>query len=487
MAVNYFTVVESLRKAFLSGKTRTEEFRQKQLAKLKRMLDEKAKEIYDALYKDLHKSKEETFFFEILLLYNEIEVAQNHLNNWMEPVTVDRNLLQLLDKAYIVKEPLGVVLIMSAWNYPIHLLLLPLVGALAAGNCVVLKPSEVAVNTEKLIANIIPQYFDPDVVRVISGGVAETTSLLQCRFDHIFYTGSAKVGRIVMKAASDFLTPVTLELGGQCPAVVDQSVNDLETVAKRIAWARCVNAGQTCTAPDYVLCHQSIKMELVEQIAVAFRKFYSNNAKQSKDFGRIINAARFRSIDTLLQSCDVLVGGRTDEDDLYVEPTVVDAKLDDPILENEIFGPILPVVGVKNMDDAIEFIRSKEKPLAVYLFSTDGKMAEKIKMTTSSGALVLNDAIVQMALETLPFGGVGNSGIGRYHGKYSFDTFTHEKSILERPLWGEKLLWMRYPPFDNSKVEWAKTIFTRHPLPPLGLIAFITLVVLFTLLFSCFL
>ncbi|KAL1231285.1 Fatty aldehyde dehydrogenase [Trichinella pseudospiralis] len=487
MAVNYFTIVESLRKAFLSGKTRTEEFRQKQLETLKRMLDEKAEDIYDALYKDLHKSKEETFFFEILFLYNEIEVAQDHLSNWMEPVTVDKNLLQLLDKAYIVKEPLGVVLIMSAWNYPIHLLLLPLVGALAAGNCVVLKPSEVAVNTEKLIANIIPQYFDPDVVRVISGGVAETTSLLQCRFDHIFYTGSASVGRIVMKAASEFLTPVTLELGGQCPAIVDQSATDLETVAKRIAWARCLNAGQTCTAPDYVLCHQSIKMELVEQIAAAFRKFYSSNAKQSKDYGRIINANRFRSIATLLQSCDILVGGRTDEADLYVEPTVVDAKLNDPILENEIFGPILPVVGVNNMDDAIEFIRSKEKPLAVYLFSTDEKMAEKIKMTTSSGALVLNDAIVQMALETLPFGGVGNSGIGRYHGKYSFDTFTHEKSILERPLWGEKLLWMRYPPFDSSKVEWAKRIFTRQPLPPLKLTAFMMLVIFFILLFRCFL
>ncbi|XP_003380599.1 aldehyde dehydrogenase [Trichinella spiralis] len=385
MAVNYFTVVESLRKAFLSGKTRSEEFRQKQLAQLKRMLDEKADEMYDALYKDLHK---------ILFLYNEIEVAQKHLNNWMEPVTVDRNLLQLLDKAYIVKEPLGVVLIMSAWNYPIHLLLLPLVGALAAGsNCVVLKPSEVAINTDKLITNIIPQYFDPDVVRVISGGVAETTSLLQCRFDHIFYTGSVSVGRIVMKAASDFLTPVTLELG-----VVDQSVTDLETVAKRIAWARCLNAGQTCTAPDYVLCHQSIKNGLVEQIAVAFRKFYSNNAKQSKDFGRIINAARFRSIATLLQNCNILVGGRTDEADLYVEPTVVDANLNDPILENEIFGPILPVVGVKNIDDAIEFIRSKEKPLAVYLFSTDAKVAEKIKMTTSSGALVLNDAIWKRCL-----------------------------------------------------------------------------------------
>ncbi|KRY36820.1 Aldehyde dehydrogenase, dimeric NADP-preferring [Trichinella spiralis] len=486
MAVNYFTVVESLRKAFLSGKTRSEEFRQKQLAQLKRMLDEKADEMYDALYKDLHKSKEETFFFEILFLYNEIEVAQKHLNNWMEPVTVDRNLLQLLDKAYIVKEPLGVVLIMSAWNYPIHLLLLPLVGALAAGsNCVVLKPSEVAINTDKLITNIIPQYFDPDVVRVISGGVAETTSLLQCRFDHIFYTGSVSVGRIVMKAASDFLTPVTLELGGQCPAVVDQSVTDLETVAKRIAWARCLNAGQTCTAPDYVLCHQSIKNGLVEQIAVAFRKFYSNNAKQSKDFGRIINAARFRSIATLLQNCNILVGGRTDEADLYVEPTVVDANLNDPILENEIFGPILPVVGVKNIDDAIEFIRSKEKPLAVYLFSTDAKVAEKIKMTTSSGALVLNDAIVQMALETLPFGGVGNSGIGRYHGKYSFDTFTHEKSILERPLWGEKLLWMRYPPFDNSKVQWAERIFTRHPLPPTELTIFITAVIIFTLLLRC--
>ncbi|KRX93654.1 Fatty aldehyde dehydrogenase, partial [Trichinella pseudospiralis] len=261
----------------------------------------------------------------------------------------------------------------------------------------------------------------------------------------------------------------------------------LETVAKRIAWARCLNAGQTCTAPDYVLCHQSIKMELVEQIAAAFRKFYSSNAKQSKDYGRIINANRFRSIATLLQSCDILVGGRTDEADLYVEPTVVDAKLNDPILENEIFGPILPVVGVNNMDDAIEFIRSKEKPLAVYLFSTDEKMAEKIKMTTSSGALVLNDAIVQMALETLPFGGVGNSGIGRYHGKYSFDTFTHEKSILERPLWGEKLLWMRYPPFDSSKVEWAKRIFTRQPLPPLKLTAFMMLVIFFILLFRCFL
>ncbi|KRX18068.1 Aldehyde dehydrogenase, dimeric NADP-preferring [Trichinella nelsoni] len=486
MAVNYFTVVESLRKAFLSGKTRSEEFRQKQLAQLKCMLDEKADEMYDALYKDLHKSKEEAFFLEILFLYNEIEVAQKHLNNWMQPVTVDRNLLQLLDKAYIVKEPLGVVLIMSAWNYPIHLLLLPLVGALAAGsNCVVLKPSEVAINTDKLITNIIPQYFDPDVVRVISGGVAETTSLLQCRFDHIFYTGSVSVGRIVMKAASDFLTPVTLELGGQCPAVVDQSVTDLETVAKRIAWARCLNAGQTCTAPDYVLCHQSIKNGLVEQIAVAFRKFYSNNAKQSKDFGRIINAARFRSIATLLQNCNILVGGRTDEADLYVEPTVVDANLNDPILENEIFGPILPVVGVKNIDDAIEFIRSKEKPLAVYLFSTDAKVAEKIKMTTSSGALVLNDAIVQMALETLPFGGVGNSGIGRYHGKYSFDTFTHEKSILERPLWGEKLLWMRYPPFNNSKVQWAERIFTRHPLPPRELTIFITAVIIFTLLLRC--
>ncbi|KFD66296.1 hypothetical protein M514_09475 [Trichuris suis] len=500
--------VDRLRRTFQSGKTLPVAYRLGQLQRLKLMLDENVSQLCEALYRDLRKPKLEAFCFEIQAVLNEIEVARKGLKSWSSPCRVSRNLLQLLDSAFITRQPLGVVLIISAWNYPINLLLVPLVGALAAGNCVMLKPSEVAGHSARLMDRLISTYFEKDTVTVFLGEVEETIALLRERFDHIFFTGSSSVGSMVMRAASEHLTSVTLELGGKwflimtrserfrlsrslfvwtyvhavtssnrtkfpprctanSPVIVD-SVADLQVAAKRIVWGKYTGCGQTCVAPDYVLCDLKTKEELVDYMAHQIRDFYGVNPQESPDYGRIVNSAHLDRLIRLLEKSNVITGGRHDRDDLYLEPTIVDATLSDEILQDEIFGPILPVVSVDNIETALQTIMERERPLAIYLFTRSTSLQQKFIECSHSGALVVNDVMVHMALETLPFGGVGRSGMGRYHGKFSFDTFSHEKAVLKRPEYGEKLLWMRYPPFDESKFFWFKTVFKRRPLSSVG-------------------
>uniref|UniRef100_A0A5S6Q2I9 Aldehyde dehydrogenase n=1 Tax=Trichuris muris TaxID=70415 RepID=A0A5S6Q2I9_TRIMR len=461
-------VVDSLRNTFRSGRTLPLEYRLDQLRRLKLMLDENVDELCEALYNDLRKPKLEAFCLEVQAVLNEIDVAKESLKSWCTPRQVSRNLLQLLDSAFIVKQPLGVVLIISAWNYPIYLLLVPLVGALAAGNCVVLKPSEVADHSARLMDKLISKYFEKNSVSVFLGEVEETTALLRERFDHIFFTGSSTVGRIIMKAASEHLTPVTLELGGKCPVIVD-SMADLEVAAKRIVWGKFTGCGQTCVAPDYLLCDLKTKDQLVDLMTHQIFTFYGDNPQESPDYGRIVNDAQFNRLLRLLEKANIIIGGKHDRGDLYLEPTIVDASVSDEIMQHEVFGPILPIVTVNSMETAFHIVTERERPLAVYLFTHDRSLQQKFTEKSYSGALVINDVIVHMALETLPFGGVGQSGMGRYHGKFSFDTFSHEKALLKRPEYGENLLWMRYPPFSESKMFWFKTVFQRRPLSCVGM------------------
>ncbi|CDW60383.1 Aldedh domain containing protein [Trichuris trichiura] len=476
--------VERLRKTFQSGKTQPLAYRLAQLQRMKVMLDENADQLCEAVYRDLRKvfvcqllqgsqrcspPKLEAFCFEIQAVLNEIEVATKCLKSWSAPSRVSRNLLQLLDSAFITKQPLGVVLIISAWNYPINLLLVPLVGALAAGNCVMLKPSEVAGHSARLMDKLISTYFEKDTVTVFLGEVEETIALLRERFDHIFFTGSSSVGSMVMRAASEHLTPVTLELGGKCPVIVD-SLSDIQVAAKRIVWGKYIGCGQTCIAPDYLLCDWKTKEELVDCMAHQIRNFYGDNPQKSPDYGRIVNSVHLDRLIRLIEKSNVIIGGRHDRDDLYLEPTIVSATLSDEILQDEIFGPILPVVGVDNMENALHIVMEREHPLAIYLFTRNPSLQQKFIECSHSGALVVNDVMVHTALDTLPFGGVGRSGMGRYHGKFSFDTFSHEKSVLKRPEYGEKLLWMRYPPFDESKFYWMKTVFKTRPLSHMNIV-----------------
>lgn len=408
-------------------------------------------------------------------MINEIETALSQLDNWMKPRTVARNLMNIMDDAYTVRDPVGVVLIISPWNYPINLLFTPFVGALAAGNTVILKPSEIAEHTATLVLKLVNKYFDEGVVRVICGGAGETSDLLKERFDHIFYTGSPAIGKVVMEAASKHLTPVTLELGGKCPAIVD-SESDIAVVGRRIAWGKFMSCGQTCLAPNHVFCPAEIRAKLVEAIRAAVKEYYSDNPQaETTDYSRIISQRHFnRLVPFLSNSGCVAAGGKTDEGDLYMEPTIlIDVTPSDPVMQDEIFGPILPIVTVNDIDEAIEIVNGGEKPLALYIFSKNNKTVERVLNKTSSGGATVNDCILHIALDTFPFGGVGQSGIGRYHGKYSFDTFSHEKAVLHRRLRGEKILWMRYPPYNDEKFWWTKQLAKKRKLPELLFIKYV--------------
>ncbi|NXX61693.1 AL3B2 dehydrogenase, partial [Scopus umbretta] len=373
----YAGLVGRLRAAWLSGKTRPMEYRVAQLEALGRFLDEKKQDILEATALDMGKPRFEAEFSEILLCKNELNDTLNNLSHWMKDEHVDKNLVTRLDSAFIRKEPYGVVLIIAPWNYPINLFLVPLIGAIAAGNCVVVKPSETAKNTERLVAEMLTCYLDNDCFAVVTTGVQETTRLLENKFDYIFYTGTSRspsVGRIIMAAAAKHLTPVTLELGGKNPCYVSDTC-DVQNVAQRVAWGRFFNAGQTCVAPDYVLCSAEMQEKLVPALCKAIADFYGPNPRESPDFGRIAGDKNFQRVQMLLRSGRVVIGGQTDEDERYIAPTVlVDLQPSDPIMQEEIFGPILPIVVVANMDEAIDFINSRERPLVVYAFSSNNKV-----------------------------------------------------------------------------------------------------------------
>ncbi|KAI4556190.1 hypothetical protein MJT46_014813 [Ovis ammon polii x Ovis aries] len=454
--------VQRVRAAFGSGRSRPLTFRRRQLEALRAMVQEREKDILAAIGADLSKSEFNAYSQEVISVLGEIDLMLEKLPEWAAAKPAQRNLLTMLDEAYIQPEPLGVVLIIGAWNYPFVLTIQPLIGAIAAGNAVIIKPSEVSENTAKLLAKLLPQYLDQDLYAVVNGGVEETTELLKQRFDHILYTGNTAVGKIVMQAAAKHLTPVTLELGGKSPCFVDRDC-DLDVACRRIAWGKFMNCGQTCIAPDYVLCEPSLQDQIVRKVQEAVKEFYGENVKESPDYERIVNLRHFKRIQSLLEGQKIAFGGEMDEATRYIAPTVLtDVDPDTKVMQEEIFGPILPIVPVKNADEAIQFINEREKPLAFYVFSHNSKLIKRMIDGTSSGGVTGNDVIMHFMLSSLPFGGVGSSGMGAYHGKHSFDTFSHQRPCLLKTLKREGANQLRYPPNSQSKVDWAKFFLLKR-------------------------
>lgn len=444
--------VQHLRNTYGTGRTRSLQWRLDQLEGLANLVKENESAICDALMADLGKDTTEAYITEMSLVLSELASMRSKLKRWLQPKMVKPSLAILPATAYTVLEPLGVVLIIAPWNYPVQLLLAPAIGALAAGNAVVLKPSELAPHTANLMADLIPQYLDPSAVSVIEGGVPQTTMLLEQYFDHIFYTGNGKVGRIVMAAAAKNLTPVTLELGGKSPTYVDESA-DLVTVAKRIAWGKFTNAGQTCVAPDYVMATPGAALQLPALIAEAVADMYGHDPKKGP-YGRIINDNHFGRLTDLVKdpaNGTIATGGEYDGQTKYLAPTVlVDVGLDAPIMEEEIFGPILPIIVVSDESEAIAHINSGDKPLALYVFSERKDVRRRFLKETSSGAITFNLPVAHLAVPDLPFGGVGESGMGAYHGRRSLEIFSHEKSVVSKPLNPDTLA-LIYPPISGKR------------------------------------
>lgn len=417
---------------FNGGSTLDYSFRKHNLEKLKSMIQKHEQNIYDALKQDLNKSTQETFLTEIGFLYVEIEMALKNLKDWMEREQVISPITHKGTKSYIYKEPYGVTLVISPWNYPLQLALAPAIGAMAAGNCVVIKPSEYAQATSSLLAKMIAETFDSSYITVVEGAQDVSEALLAQQFNYIFFTGSSAVGKIVMEKASKHLTPVTLELGGKSPVIVDKDA-DIKLAAKRIVWGKYTNAGQTCVAPDFVYVHQKVKKKLMKEMKKYVRRFYGQEPLKNEDYVRIIHNKHYNRLYDFLSNGQIIHGGQSDGEKLLIEPTIIDEiTWDDPVMQEEIFGPILPILTFNKLDDVITKIKSMEKPLALYYFGDHKKSQAKIIKNLSFGGGSINDTLYHLANPHLPFGGVGNSGMGAYHGKHSFDTFSHRKSILEQ-------------------------------------------------------
>ncbi|CAG7835613.1 unnamed protein product [Allacma fusca] len=451
-------IVKSAREAFATGKTLPMSFRRKQLEGLLRMYDEGKQEIMDALKQDLRKTTFEGTLYEIEILKTDVKGILRNLKDWTKEEQLPFNALSFTDNASVHKDPLGVVLILGTWNYPFVMALQPLAGAIAAGNCAVIKPSEVSANSSATIARLLPRYLDKDCYKVFEGDVTATITLLEEKFDYIFATGSVAVGRSVMAAAAKHLTPVTLELGGKSPTYIDDSVN-MERTVKRILWGKLINLGQTCIAPDYVLISKARQQEFLDVASKVLAEYYGDNWQKNPDLTRIINERHFNRLKKVLDATKgrVAIGGQTDQKDLWISPTII-VDVDpatDSTMEDEIFGPILPIVNVESPEAAIKFIRNRPKPLALYIFSENSDLIEKFKTKTSSGGLCVNDCVVHTGYVGLPFGGVGTSGMGNYHGKYTVDTFCHKKAVLQRGISAvsEKLGDSRYPPYTNGKIK----------------------------------
>lgn len=440
-------IVENQRAFFNTNATRDISFRVRQLKALKKALSDHEKEIYEALRLDLGKSKFETYLGEIALVAKEIDHSCAKLHSWARPKRVWTPMVHFPAWSYIYSEPLGAVLIIGTWNYPIQLTIAPLVAAMSAGNCAILKPSRLAPNSAHLMAELIGNSFDPGLVTVVEGGGDTAQALLEHRFDHIFFTGGTTVGKQIAMAAARNLTPVTLELGGKSPCIVDRDVN-LDVAARRITWGKFFNAGQSCVAPDYVLVDKTIKKDLLESIKACITRFFGQDPQTSPDYARIVNSRHFERLAGLLAEGDTIIGGKTDPNDKYIAPTVIDnVSMEHKVMESEIFGPILPVVEYEDLSQAIAIVNSRPKPLSLYLFSDNRETQERILRQTTSGGGSVNDTVVHLSTQSLPFGGVGDSGMGRYHGKSGFDTFSNKKSILKRPFWLDVKL--RYPPYGK--------------------------------------
>jgi len=439
-------IVETQREHYLSGITRTYEFRRQQLRKLLETLSEHIGEMEAALYQDLHKSAHESYMSEISLILEELRYHLKHLRRWMRPERVFPSLGQMPSSVKVYREPKGVVLIMSPWNYPLLLTLSPLIGALSAGNCAVVKPSAYSPASSALIKDLLERIFPPEYVHIVQGGREENTALLNERFDHIFFTGSTAVGKVVMRSASEYLTPVTLELGGKSPAIVEASA-DIASAARKIVFGKIINAGQTCIAPDHLYVDRRVADTLIAAIRTELETALGSDPLSYEDYPSIINRKQFDRLQALLSEQQIIHGGRCEFPG--IEPTLLYPSPDAPVMETEIFGPILPIITFDTVQEVIDTLRKQEKPLALYLFTQDTAVKKRIIASLSYGGGCINDTIIHIASNRTPFGGVGMSGMGSYHGRRSFLTFSHEKTIVDK--WSLFDLPVRYHPYTDGK------------------------------------
>ncbi len=442
--------LEKMRQYFNSGETKRYSFRMEQLKKLKASILNHEEDLYNALFTDLKKSKEETWVTETGMVISELNAAIKNLRNWMGPERVSTNLLNLPSGSRIMKEPLGVVLIIGPWNYPFQLLINPLIGAISAGNCVVLKPSEFAPATDAVMKKIIEDAFPPEYILYVQGeGQSVIPSMMNnFSFDHIFYTGSTTVGKIIYKMAAERLVPVTLELGGKSPCVVESDAN-IKVAARRIAVTKFSNSGQMCVAPDYVLVHDSVKDKFLNELKSTLPKFFSDKPEESYNYGKIINEKQFDRISGYLSNGVVEYGGRTDKEKLFIEPTILTAvSTEAPVMNEEIFGPVLPVISFQTLEEAKKIIDRHPNPLSFYIYTSSSKKQEEWLQAIPAGGACVNNSSWHLTNHHLPFGGRGFSGMGCYHGKYSFETFSHKKAVMKTPTWFDPAI--KYPPFKGK-------------------------------------
>lgn len=452
--MKYAEILQSQKTFFNSHKTKDLNFRKNQLKKLKNLIKKHENQLYEAIYKDFGKSEFETFGTEISFIYKDIDYYLKNLNSLAKPKKVKTNIVNQLGSSKIYREPLGNCLVIGAWNYPYQLTLTPVVAAIAAGNTCIIKPSELPENTMKAMAQLINENFDSAFLYVIEGGVEETTEILKLKFDKIFFTGSPRVGKIVYQAAAEHLTPVTLELGGKSPAFITENA-DLEVAARRIVWGKFINAGQTCIAPDYLYVQENIKSKFIEILLSEIKK--RNYHENAEHFCKIINERNFARLEKLINREKLIFGGETHREKRYISPTVLDhVTWEDTVMQEEIFGPILPILTYKNLDEAIQKVIEGEKPLSAYIFSNNAKEQTKILEKLSFGGGCINDTLMHISNHHLPFGGVGNSGLGNYHGKFGFDAFSHQKAILDKSIYLEPEL--KYPPYTDGKLKILKKL-----------------------------
>ncbi|KAK1277259.1 Aldehyde dehydrogenase family 3 member F1 [Acorus gramineus] len=457
--------VGELRKTFESRKTRGVEWRKSQLRALQRFLMEREDDIFQALKQDLGKPRVEAYRDEVGPLTNSLNLSLKCLDKWMASKKINMPMIAMPTTAELVPEPLGLVLIFSSWNFPFVLSLDPLIGAIAAGNTVVLKPSEASPASSAFLAKTLPKYLDGEAIKVVEGGETVSKQLLDYKWDHIFFTGSQRVGRIIMSAASKHLTPVTLELGGKCPAVFDfmSSFRDREVSVRRMVNAKYgLSGGQACIAVDYLLIEEKHASQMIDLVKSKIKSYYGDKPSETDSISRIVNRHHFDRLKRLLNDpavqASIIHGGSLDEDRLYIEPTLIlNPPLDSEVMNEEIFGPLLPIITLKKIEESINFINSRPKPLAIYVFTKDEILKKRMVDETSSGSVTFNDASIHFLLDTLPFGGVGESGFGSYHGKFSFDRFSHMKPVLKRNLLIE--LSFGYPPWNSNKLKFLRSAF----------------------------
>ncbi|MGL4363737.1 MAG: aldehyde dehydrogenase [Bacteroidales bacterium] len=455
--MNTTQIIQHQKDFFASNQSKDIKQRIEQLKKLRQVLKLNEKELYDAIYLDFKKSPFETYTTEFLPIYNEIALAIKNIKSWSKPKKVSTGLLNFPAKSYIIPEPLGTVLIIGAWNYPYQLSLIPAINALAAGNTVILKPSEIAPNSAKILTDLINTHFEAHYLYAIEGDATVSSKLLEHQFDKIFFTGSTQIGKIIYQAAAKHLSPVTLELGGKCPCFVFEDCN-LKMTAKRLVWAKFMNAGQTCVAPDYVLLEKSIEEEFITALKDELKHYPQSFEHLPEHYTQIINTQHFDRLSQLIDPSKIIYGGVTDRQNRFISPSLLNnISFEDPIMREEIFGPLLPIIPFDNLDETIKIVKNRPKPLACYIYAKNKKNIQKILHEISFGGGAINESMMHLTVEQLPFGGVGHSGIGNYHGKAGFDCFSHQKSILHKSFLFEPS--MKYPPLKLKNLNIIKRFF----------------------------